>query len=541
MSRIFRPIQLAIGLITGMAMIDSNALAQLGLSTAQEAERERQARVATEIEVGTRMFAVQHAVLQELEKTRDLNLIDWHYANDNLHSSYGDLAGAARRSGIGITLCDAGTPDEVRDDWLLTWYDPPPDLAAVATPKRVETMTASPAGHVRGPGVFARSLLWIGTSSLRMAGGHEVPDGLMDCHGDYGKWNTVGLVANPRIPAIEPWRKKDRDSEILSCPAGKVGSGIYRSRERMTILNGFQEAPPLGQFSIPASMPAGTVEIAPGVFESPWEITLDACRDPDTGTRFSARTCILIDSGASFGMNGVRIVEVSWTEEQVIVAGGPDEVRIVEDGRTETEVVPCGDWDSIGEAALKAPLYIPVDETETRNVDCALVWTADWGKGSREEKRTRTTLTVKWPSFMNRADDVTVSRSSWQVSSDDCHGEFPYIRKRTESRSCPTGQTGSESWEMSQTFTMRKYAQPVPARADEELNTSAWSERRLSSSCRVIQTTTTGSDDDDDNNWFHTPRPSGGNPPVRPRSPHKGSNHNNPINVGTSTHPGINP
>ena len=169
------------------------------------------------------------------------------------------------------------------------------------------------------------------------------------------------------------------------------------------------------------------------------------------------------------------------------------------------------------------------------------MWTAKWNLGSREEKRTRTTLTVKWPSFMNRADDVTVSRSSWRVSSDTCHGEFPYIRKKEETRSCPVGQTGEESWEMSQTFTMRKYANPVPARADEELNTSAWSERLLSSSCRAVVPTYTGSDDDDDNNWFHTPRPSGGNPPVRPRSPHKGSNHNNPINVGTSTHPGINP
>lgn len=102
-------------------------------------------------------------------------------------------------------------------------------------------------------------------------------------------------------------------------------------------------------------------------------------------------------------------------------------------------------------------------------------------------------------------------------------------RYETESRSCPAGYTGTTTWEGSQTFTMRKYANPVPARSDEEFGTSAWSWRQASSSCTLIVNTGYSSDDDDDDDggW------SGGR--------NNNNNNNGNSNSGNSGrgHPGI--
>ncbi len=118
--------------------------------------------------------------------------------------------------------------------------------------------------------------------------------------------------------------------------------------------------------------------------------------------------------------------------------------------------------------------------------------------------------------------------------------------RETKEESCGTGFTGTQTFQRSRRYVMREYSAPVPFVADVRVSEEPWLDNWLKTgdTCRRIPTNTTNDDDDDDNTPFHTPRTTtsnGGNTPVQTRSPHKGSTRNNPINVGTSTHWGINP
>ena len=231
------------------------------------------------------------------------------------------------------------------------------------------------------------------------------------------------------------------------------------------------------------------------------------------------------------------------------------------------EVIPCGDWGTdTKENPFAVPIYERNDMVDTRDVVCSAVHGANYSLGTRKEGRVKTTVTTRWPSVLNRSDDVTVAHTPWRVDPgsclqvrqrhggvatvgaqpppchDACHGLYTYTESETKEESCGTGYTGTQTFRRTREYVMREYANPVPHKPDVRVSEEPWLDTWLKTgdTCRSLPTT--NNNDDDDNTPFHTPRTSsnGGNPPVQTRSPHKGSTRDNPINVGTSTHPGIN-
>lgn len=96
----------------------------------------------------------------------------------------------------------------------------------------------------------------------------------------------------------------------------------------------------------------------------------------------------------------------------------------------------------------------------------------------------------------------TLADSGWFANSEAMEQSCRQI----ETRSCPAGYEGSETWLRTRTYYVRDYRNPVPHRADyriedSESDWSAW--QKWASNCTlIVNTGNTGysSDDDDDDN-----------------------------------------
>ena len=213
------------------------------------------------------------------------------------------------------------------------------------------------------------------------------------------------------------------------------------------------------------------------------------------------------------------------------------------------------------------PIYERQDVVDTRDRVCSSVHGANYSLGTRTEGRVKTTVTTRWPSVLNRADDVTVAHTPWRVDPgqclqvrqrhggvatvgsqpppchDACHGLFTHEESETKEESCGTGYTGTQTFRRTREYVLREYAAPLPFLADVRVREEPWLNTwmKTGDTCRRQSNNGCGGGPQCQPGYTGNNNNNGGNPPVRPRSPHKGITRNNPINVGTSTHPGVNP
>ena len=492
---------------------------------------ERRTTRTSQAEIAGRMRHVLLTLASEFKTTRDQALVDHHRTSREIHTHFGDVRTAAMASGLKVGLCNAGHPDHVGDDWLIVWYDPPAKLRNIASPEDVQRAALA---RDRTKRIIPQDVLlfWIATPPdprFSLPTGLPVPSGLADCHAMLDT-DTIGMGIRPRIPVAERRVERATDTDVRTCPSGQVGAGVHYQRTKTTIRTGFDESPPAGFYSGPAGPPpAPETPPGSGVFDTGWLVQHTLCRSPRTGTRFMADSCNWVDDGGTT-RQGLRIVEVGWTERQD--AQDPLAIEIIETGIVR-EVIPCGDWGTdTKENPFAVPIYERRDVVATRDRVCSAVHGANYSLGTRTEGRVKTIVTTRWPSVLNRADDVTTAHTPWRVDPahclqvrqrhggvatvgsqpppchDACHGLFTYEERETKEEYCGTGYTGTQKFERTREYVMREYAAPVPFVADVRVSAEPWlaNWRKTGDTCQRIPTPTTHSDDDDDNTPFHTPR-----------------------------------
>lgn len=181
-----------------------------------------------------------------------------------------------------------------------------------------------------------------------------------------------------------------------------------------------------------------------------------------------ADSCNWVDDGGTT-RQGLRIVEVGWTEQQD--AHAPLAIEIIETGIVR-EVIPCGDWGTdTKENPFAVPIYERQDVVDTRDLVCSSVHGANYSLGTRKEGRVKTTVTTRWLSVLNRSDDVTEAHTPWRVDPgqclqpppchDACHGLFTHKESETKEESCGTGYTGTQTFRRTREYVMRESTGPA--------------------------------------------------------------------------------
>ncbi len=529
-------------LLTGPVSAQTIGVEQLTLE-------ERRTTRTSQAEIAGRMRHVLLTLASDFRITRDQAMVDHHRTSREIHTQFGDLRTAAIASGLKVGLCNAGNPDHVGDDWLIVWYDPPAKLRNIASPEDVRRAALARDGTKR---IIPQDVMmfWIDTPPdprFSMPTGIPVPSGLDDCHAMLDT-DTIGMGIRPRIPVAERRVERHRETDIWACPSGQVGSGVRFQRTVTTIRTGFDEVPPSGFYTgPPGPPPAPETPPGSGVFDTGWLAGHSNCRSPRTGSRFMAESCRWIDDGG-ITRQGLRIVEVGWTEQQD--ANVPTEIDVVETGILR-EVIPCGDWGTdTKENPFEVPIYERNDVGEARNIVCSSVHGDGYSLGTRKEGRVKTTVTTRWPSVLNRADDVTVAHTPWRVDPaaclkvrhrhggeanvggavpdchDACYGLYTYTETETKEESCGTGYTGTQTFVRSREYVMKEYAAPVPHKPDVRESEDPWinSWAKTGDNCRKISTS--GNNNNNNNNNNRPPPSTGGGDPPRghPAAPDAGGN-----------------
>ena len=453
-------------------------------------EVDRQSRAAALAMQAARLHAVRDRLLEEMAVAVDTVILDHHGSSDVLASVHiGHLADVATAMGIGARVCDGGTGD-VSDDWLVVYYDPPAHLAGRFPPDEVWLRGGR---MLRGPAigdvVNASMLAWIEAGQVRMPGGtsHSTPSALVNCM--TGLDGIPAAIGRVNAPAAERLATLDRERRYLSCPSGQVGIGTIEWRQLSTMVDGN------GQ-SVLAESAVG-----------PWEILLADCRPPGTGIwlRTEACTAAVLQGGSGLLRKGLRVVEMEWSERQVVVVGGRDRVDIVENEASRQVVVPCT-WPPPQTWDTNLPVRMVTENDEHRDILCTVAYGQQWTLGDQHQRRVRSEITLTWPAGMNVAPSTQTSWSPWRIRLDDCARLVDRTEVATRSVGCGSGMTGSIAQRRTRNWQEKLFAAPVPPTANHEHSTEAWNAWAVTgNSCRTASNNNGNGDGDSggDTSWWH--------------------------------------